>query len=106
MSSCIKSIIAISGTTLVGSFFSAPYVGILTAVGIFAVNKKLNDRERLLIYDEIDTELKVVDKEIEMALQDGDTKKYRFLLNYQKKLNREKTRIKYHTTPIARKIPV
>ena len=106
MSKCIKYIIAIAGTTAVGAFFGAPYIGILTAVGIFASSKYLNDKERMQIYDEIDTELKVVEKEIEMALSDGDTKKYRFLLTYQKKLNREKMRIKYGSMPKAKKIPV
>ena len=106
MSQCIKQIIAIAGTSAVGAFFGAPYIGVLTAVGIFASNKILNDRERQIIYDEIDTELKVVDKEIEMALQDGDTKKYRFLLTYQKKLKRERMRIKYGNMAKARTIPV
>lgn len=106
MSKCIKYIIAIAGTSFVGSFFGAPYVGILTAVGIFASSKYLNDKEKMQIYDEIDTELKVVEKEIDMALSEGDTKKYRFLLTYQKKLNREKMRIKYGHMPQAKKIPV
>lgn len=106
MSQCLKQLIAIAGTSAVGAFFGAPYIGVLTAVGIFATNKILNDREKQIIYDEIDTELKVVDKEIEMALQDGDTKKYRFLLTYQKKLKRERMRIKYGNMAKAKSIPV
>lgn len=106
MSQCIKYVIAIAGTSAVGSLFGAPYLGVITAVGIFASNKLLNDRERILIYEEIDTELKVLEKEIELALQDGNTEKYRFLLTYQKKLQREKLRIKYGKVPIGRKIPV
>ena len=106
MSQCIKYVIAIASTSAVGTFFGAPYLGVITAVGIFASNKLLNQRERILIYEEIDTELKVLEKEIELALQDGDTKKYRFLLTYQKKLQREKLRIKYGKVPIGRKIPV
>lgn len=106
MSQCIKYVIAIAGTSAVGSFFGAPYVGVITAIGIFASNKILNQRERYLIYEEIDTELKVLEKEIELALQDGDTKKYRFLLTYQKKLQREKLRIKYGKVPFSKQIPV
>ena len=107
-SKCIKTIIAIAGSAAVASFLgAAPWVGaLISAVGIFATSKVLNDREKELIYDEIDTELKVVDKEIEMALADGDTNKYRFLLTYQKKLNREKMRIKYGAAPKGRKVPV
>lgn len=106
MSKCIKSVIAIASTTAVGSFMGMPYLGVIAAIGAFASSKYLNARERNLIYDEIDTELKVVEKEIEMALNDGDTNKYRFLLNYQKKLYREKSRIKYGAYMKGRPIPV
>lgn len=105
MSKCIKTILTIAGTTAVGAFMGMPYLGIITAIGIFASSKYLNNREKQLIYDEIDTELKVVDKELEMAQNDGDMKKYRFLLQYQKKLTREKARIKYGSTLKGMAIP-
>ena len=74
--------------------FTGPVGAAISALGAFAVSKSLNHRERLLIYDEIDTELQVVDKQINLAESEGDMNQYRFLLNYQKKLQREKQRIK------------
>ena len=63
------------------------------------------NRERRLIYDEIDTELQVVEKQIQLAESEGDMNQYRFLLNYQKKLTREKHRIKYGVHMSGRTIP-
>lgn len=89
-SKCMKSAIAIGAISFVN-----PVLGLITAMGMIGVSKKLNRREKQLIYDEIETELKVVEKEIEMANNDGDMKKYRCMLQYQKKLERERQRIKY-----------
>lgn len=91
-SQMIKYAIAVGA---VGAF-TGPVGAIITAVGIFGASKVLNNKERKLIYDEIDTELQVVEKQLQLAENDGDMKQYRFLLNYQKKLQREKYRIKYH----------
>lgn len=99
-SKCIKSGMLVAGLSIVN-----PVLGIITAMGMIGASKKLNDRERQLIYDEIDTELKVIEKEIEMANNDGDTKKYRMLLQYQKRLDREKQRIKYGLRVHGRDIP-
>ena len=100
-SKCIKGAIALAG---VGIIFG-PMNALIAAVGGLAVSKALNTRERKLLFDEIDTELKVVEKEIELAQNDGDMKKYRFLLNYQKKLTREYQRIRYGLRVSGRDIP-
>ena len=109
MSKCIKTIIVIAGAGMTGAKLGllggGPMLGVITAIGIFASSKFLNGREKQLIYDEIDTELKVLEKEINMAEQDGDMNKYRFLLQYQKKLTREKSRIKYGATLKGMAIP-
>lgn len=76
------------------SLFS-PVAGLITAVGMFASSKVLNAKEKVFILDEIDTELKVVEQEIERAKNDDDMNRYRFMLNYEKKLARERKRIKY-----------
>ena len=99
-SKCIKI-----GLTVAGATFINPIFGLITALGIYGTSKKLNDRERQLIFDEIETELKVVDKQIQMADNDGDMKQYRFLLQYQKKLERERQRIKYGLKVHGRDIP-
>lgn len=100
-SKCIKGAIALAGTGLI----FGPTNALIAAVGALGVSKALNMRERQLIFDEIDTELTVVEKEIEMAQNDGDMKKYRFLLNYQKKLKREYSRIRYGLKANGRNIP-
>lgn len=100
-SKCIKSAIAIGGATLIN-----PVLGIISAVGSFAVSKTLNYKEKRLIYDEIETELKVVEKEIQIAENDNDMKKYRCMLQYQRRLQREHDRIKYNIKSYGRDIPM
>ena len=99
-SKCLKTAIVVGGVTFVN-----PIAGLITAMGMYGSSKYLNRRERQLIYDEIDTELKVVEKELQMAENDQDMKKYRFLLQYQKKLARERQRIKYGLKVHGRDIP-
>ena len=45
------------------------------------------------------------EKQIQLAENEGDMNQYRFLLNYQKKLTREKHRIKYGVHMSGRTIP-
>ena len=99
-SKCLKTAIVVGGVAFVN-----PIAGLITAMGMFGASKYLNRRERQLIYDEIDTELKVVEKELQLAENDGNMKKYRFLLQYQKKLARERQRIKYGLKVHGRDIP-
>lgn len=100
-SKCIKSLLTVSTVGVV----TGPYGAIITALGMFASSKYLNNRERKLIYDEIDTELKVVEKQLDIAQNDGDMNQYRFLLTYQKKLMRERQRIKYGMAMKGHPIP-
>ena len=86
----IKLCIPLAGITAFN-----PALGLITALGGLAMSKSLTERERSLLLDEIDIELKVVSKEIQKAEDKGDTKNYRKLLTYQKKLQREHQRIKY-----------
>lgn len=100
-SKCIKGAIALAGTGII----FGPTGALIAAIGGLATSKVLNDRERKLLFDEIDTELKVVEKQIEIAQNDGDMNQYRFLLKYQKKLTREYQRIKYGFKVQGRDIP-
>lgn len=105
-SKCIKYLLAIAGAGFIGSFAGVGVISAaITAVGMFGASKTLNERERRLLYDEIDTELQVVEKQIQLAENEGDMNQYRFLLNYQKKLIREKHRIKYGIRMSGRNIP-
>lgn len=99
-SKCLKSALVVGGAAVVN-----PVLGMITAMGMIGTSKKLNQRERQLIFDEIDTELKVVEKQIQIAENDGDMNQYRFLLQYQKKLDRERQRIKYGLKVNGRDIP-
>lgn len=99
-SRCIKLSITFTGVSLIN-----PVAGLISAMGYFACSKMLNRREKQLIYDEIETELKVVEKQLQLAENDGDMNQYRFLLNYQKKLARERQRIKYNLKVNGRPMP-
>ena len=100
-SKCIKFAISVGAVHI----FIGPVGAAIAAVGMLGASKLLNERERRLLYDEIDTELQVVEKQIQLAENEGDMNQYRFLLNYQKKLTREKHRIKYGVHMSGRKIP-
>ncbi len=90
-SKCVKLAI-----TTGAAFLINPALAIIGCIGGLAVSKGLNKRERAILLDEIEVELKVVEKEISMAEGDGDTAKYRRLLMYQNKLRKEGQRIRYH----------
>jgi hypothetical protein len=91
-SRCIKFGIAIAGLTAINPVASAA-----TVVGGVAMSKHLTKKERLLLLDEITTELEVVEKEISIAERNDNMKKYRKLLTYKKDLQRQYQRIKYNT---------
>ena len=65
-------------------------------MGGIACSAHLNKKERLLLLDEIETELEVVDKELNIADSNNNMKKYRALLRYKKELQRQYQRIKYN----------
>ena len=91
-SKCIKIAIALAGIGHFVGFGAA----IITAIGGFAISKRLTQKERTLLLDEIDTELEVVDKEISIAESNNQMKKYRALLKYKKDLQRQYQRIRYN----------
>jgi hypothetical protein len=86
---CITSAIALAGLWA----FNPP-IAIISAVGAFAVSKDLNEKEKSLMYDDIMIELKIVEKEIQMAEDHNQIKKLRELMRIQKELERQATRIK------------
>lgn len=92
-SKCIKIAIGLAGIGLVAG---NPIVPLLVAIGGMAVSKKLTDKERILLLDEIETELEMVEKEISMAESRNEMKKHRTLLKYKKDLQRQYQRIRYN----------
>jgi hypothetical protein len=91
MSRCFKASLAL----VVIGYINLP-AAIAVAVGGFAMSKKLTKQERLLLLDEIETELEVVDKELAIADSNNEINKYRALLQYKKDLQRQYQRIKYN----------
>lgn len=90
-SKAMKICIGLAGVTII-----APPIGIIAAVGGLAMSKNLTKKERMLLLDELEVEMEVIDKEIELAQNRNQIKRYRQLLQYKKKCQREYQRIKYN----------
>ena len=90
-SRCMKASILLAGV----AHFSLP-AAVIGAMGALAISKKLTKTERLLLLDEIETELDVVEKELQLADSNNQINKYRELLKYKKNLQRQYQRIRYN----------
>ena len=93
-SKCIKTAIAGAGVYAIGG----PAAAVIGIIGALAGSRYLNNKERMLLLDEIEIELKVVNKELQKAEQDDDMKRYRQLLTYQKKLKKEDFKLRYNVS--------
>lgn len=91
-SKCLKLAGSLAGIAK----FADPGLAIITAIGYFAVSKRLTKKERLLLLDDIEIELNVLDKEISTAESKNQMKKYKALLKQKKTLQREYQRIRYN----------
>lgn len=80
-----------------------PVVAAITAIGALGASKYLNKKERQMLLEELEVEMKVIEREIEK--NPDDPKKYKQLLMYQRKIQREAQRIKYNITIKGRDIP-
>lgn len=76
----------------------SPFIAVIGAIGAFAVSKKLQAKERQLILDELETESVMVDRYIRMAEERNDDTALRGYLQAKRKIEREKSRLKYHMT--------
>lgn len=93
-SKCIKIGIALAGSFVVTGF--NPVVPLILAIGGFAISKNLTRKERILLLDEIETEIEVLDKEIQIAESNNKMKRLRALLKQKKELQRQYQRIRYN----------
>lgn len=92
-SKIMKIGISLAGLGVATGSFVVP---IIAAIGGLAMSKNASNKEKKMIIDEIDIELKVLEREIDQIKdQPRNSKKYRILLTYQKNLQREKQRITY-----------
>lgn len=90
-SKCIKLALLTGAAFLVN-----PVLAIIGSIGALAVSKGCTKKERQILLDEVEIELKAVTKEISIAESDNNMKKYRRLLLYKNKLEREAQRIRYN----------
>ena len=91
-SKCVKTAIALAGAGVVTANVMVPIIG---AMALLARSNHLDNKEKQQLMDEIEIELKALDKEIELADKEDDLDKYRKLLRMQKKLQHEYQRIRY-----------
>lgn len=92
-SRCIRAGI---GLAILGIATGGVVIPLIAGIAGLALNKKATDRERYLLLDEIETELEVVEKEMQYAEENREMKKYRALLAYKKELQRQYQRIRYN----------
>lgn len=89
-SKCIKIACTLGVTWAIN-----PAIAVIGAIGGFACSKKLKAKERQLVLDDIDIELKMCERYIKQAEDDNDLKKVRDLEIIQRNLQRQQQRIKY-----------
>lgn len=73
-----------------------PALSVITFVGGLAISKQATKKEKQYILDEIDIQLKVVEKKIQLAESNSDMKSLEQLMKIEKQLKRERQRIMYN----------
>lgn len=89
-SKCIKIALAFGVAWAI-----SPAIAIIGSLGAFATSNKLRDKERQIILDDIELELKMCDRYIKQAEDKNDLKKVRELEKIQRNLQRQEQRIRY-----------
>ena len=72
-----------------------PAVAVITALGYLGLSAKHKRKERQLILDELEVELKMCEKYIDIAESKNDMKALKQLFTIQKNLKRQEQRIRY-----------
>lgn len=91
-SKLIKLCIANAGIILLTH---QPIAAIIATLGYFGVSNKFKTKERQMVIDEIEIELKMCEKYIALAEQKDDMQALKQLLTIQRNLERQHQRIKY-----------
>ena len=78
-----------------GAYLINPAIAAIGALSMLFMSKNATKKERALILDELDIELRVVERKIARAEADDDDDLVRDLYKIQNKLLREKQRLKY-----------
>ena len=90
-SKTIKLAITTAGLALIN-----PALAVIGALGYMAMSKKYKAKERQMIIDEIEIEMKMCEKYIELAESKNDMVALKKLLTIQRELERQRQRIKYN----------
>ena len=90
-SKTIKLAITTAGLALIN-----PAIAVIGALGWLATSKHYKAKERQMVIDEIEIELKMCEKYIEIAESKNDMKALKKLLTIQRELERQRQRIKYN----------
>ena len=72
-----------------------PMVAVISVLGYIGCSAKYKAKERQMVLDEIEIELKMVNKYIDIAESKNDMKALKELLTIQRNLERQRQRIKY-----------
>ena len=95
---------AAAGTKTAASLTSAakvlgamkfPVLAIISILAFIICSKKFKNKERMMVLDEIDIELQMVDKYLELAERKEDLVAYKQLITIKRSLERDKQRIQY-----------
>lgn len=89
-SKCIKLAITTGLAWLVN-----PAIAVIGLLAYIATSMKFKSKERQMIVDELEIELKVCDKYLDLAESRNDMKAYKELLTIQRDLERQLQRVKY-----------
>lgn len=89
-----SALIKLATTAGVASFIS-PVLSVITVMGGLAASKTATANERKYILDEIEVQLQVIEKKLQLAESNNDMKSYEQLLKIQRQLESEKNRIIY-----------
>lgn len=72
-----------------------PVIAVIGVLGYIGVNKKYKAKERQMVIDEIEIEMKMCEKYIDIAESKNDMKALKQLLTIQRELERQHQRLKY-----------
>lgn len=76
-------------------FFIHPAIAVINVLGNIALSKKYKAKERQMVIDEIEIELEMCEKYIQLAESKDDMKALKRCLQIKKALTRQRQRIKY-----------
>lgn len=77
-------------------YFINPALSAITLIGGIAASKQGTKKEKQYILDELDIQLKIVEKKMQLAESNNDMKSLEQLMKIEQKLKREKQRIYYN----------